>query len=231
MQALVIATYNESLNAPRLVREVKELMPDLTIIVVDDNSPDGTAKAVKELALPDVHVLVRRNKRGYGTAVRDGLVDACKRGAEFIATMDADFSHEPKELPHMFDALEDHDLAIGSRYVGGVRVMNWHPKRLLLSLFANYYVRVILGLKTLDCTSGYRAYRRELLTKMNLKTIRSNGYSFLVEMLWRAARRKASMAEVPILFVERREGESKMSGGVIMESVFMPFRLRLTRRM
>jgi dolichol-phosphate mannosyltransferase len=142
--------------------------------------------------------------------------------------MDSDFSHEPKELPHLLAALERDDMAIGSRYIGGVRVMNWNVKRLLLSIFANFYVRTILGLPAHDCTSGYRAYRRELLEKMNIRTVRSNGYSFLVEMLWRAKKRGATVMEVPIVFVERREGESKMSGSVIAESVLMPWRLRIT---
>jgi dolichol-phosphate mannosyltransferase len=227
MNALVIATYNESLNAPSLVKEIRrELGDDILIIVVDDNSPDKTAQALEELKDPRLDVLVRRNQRGYGTAVRDGLVYAVKKGARKVVTMDSDFSHEPKSLAEMFAALDEADLVIGSRYINGVRVINWQAKRLLLSLFANFYVRKVLGLKTHDCTSGFRGYRSKLIKKMNLSTIRSNGYSFLVEMLWRGCCRKARVEEVPIIFVERREGESKMSGGVIFESVLMPWRLR-----
>jgi len=227
VNAVVIATYNESLNAPAIVREIRAVAPDVAVVIVDDNSPDGTADAVRALGLPGVHVLVRREARGYGTAVRDGLIKAIQLGADRIATMDADFSHEPKSLPAMLAALDDADVAIGSRYVGGVRVINWQIKRLLLSLFANFYVRTILGLSTNDCTSGFRAYRAPMLRRMGLRTLQSNGYSFLVEMLWRAHRRRARLAEVPIVFVERREGESKMSSAVIGESVLMPWRLRL----
>ncbi len=227
MRALIVATYNESLNAPRLIEEIREYQPDLQIIVVDDNSPDNTAGILNDLGDGNLRVIVRKKEKGYGTAVCRGLREALKMGATKVATMDADFSHEPKELSHMFEALEVADVAIGSRYVDGVRVINWKIKRLLLSLFANFYVRTILGLKVNDCTSGYRAYRREILKEMNLKKIDSNGYSFLVEMLWKAKRRKGKIKEVPIVFVERREGESKMDGSVIWESVWMPFRLRL----
>lgn len=230
MNAVVIATYNESLNAPALIREIRAHQPAITIIVVDDNSPDGTARAVEELGLEDVHVVVRRKERGYGTAVCRGLKEALRLGAERVATMDADFSHEPRELGAMLGALDNADVAIGSRYVNGVRVINWQIKRLLLSLFANAYVRTILGLRVNDCTSGYRAYRRSVLAKMKLGTIESNGYSFLVEMLWRAHCHRARIVEVPIIFVERREGESKMSGGVIAESIFRPWKLRLFGR-
>ncbi len=225
-----MATYNESRNAPELIREIRSHLPELRIIVVDDNSPDGTADAVNGLGFEGVSVVVRKNERGYGTAVCTGLREAVRTGAERVATMDADFSHEPKELVNLFAALDEADVAIGSRYVNGVRVINWQIKRLILSLFANAYVRTILGLKINDCTSGYRAYRVKVLKRMKLKTIESNGYSFLVEMLWRAHRRKARVAEVPIVFVERREGESKMDGGVIFESVFRPWLLRFFNR-
>lgn len=229
MNAVVVATYNEALNAPALVRQVKELHPELMVLVVDDNSPDGTARLVEELGLADVYVICRRDARGYGTAVRDGLREACRRGAERVATMDSDFSHNPRELGELLRALDDADVAIGSRYVGGVRVLNWAAQRLLLSLFANTYVRTILGLRAQDCTSGFRAYRRDLLRRMDLPTIQSNGYSFLVEMLWRAHRRRARIVEVPIIFEERREGESKMSSAVIRESVLRPWLLRFRR--
>lgn len=227
MNALVIATYNEALTAPALVRQVRDLHPGLYIILVDDNSPDGTARLVQEMGDARVEVMVRRGARGYGTAVRDGLLRAIELGASRVATMDCDFSHDPRDLGSLFAALDDADVSIGSRYVGGVRVINWQIRRLLLSLFANAYVRTILGFRATDCTSGYRAYRRTVLRRMKLRTLQSNGYSFLVEMLWRATRRGGRIAEVPIIFTERREGESKMSGGVIRESIWMPWRLRL----
>jgi dolichol-phosphate mannosyltransferase len=146
-----------------------------------------------------------------------------------VLTMDADFSHEPKEVPAMFAALERADMCVGSRYVGGVRVLNWQISRLLLSIFANIYVRTILGFRVTDCTSGFRAYRATLLKRVPLKRIESNGYSFLVEMLYRVLATGARVAEHPIVYVERREGQSKMSKSVILESVFMPWRLRLAR--
>jgi len=225
-KAVVVATYNEGLNAPRLVREIRAAVPSAMIIIVDDNSPDGTAALVRQLGLEDVHVVVRTTDRGYGTAVRDGLLEAMALGAKLVVTMDADFSHDPTALGEMFGALRGADMVVGSRYCGGVRVINWPMKRLLLSSFANFYVRTILGFGVQDCTSGYRGYRANTLKRMDILSIRSNGYSFLVEMLWRARRRRARVAEVPIVFVERREGESKMSSAVIWESIFMPWRLR-----
>ncbi len=225
MNAVIIATYNEFHNVPKLIREIKDVLPDCLVLVVDDNSPDGTAKAVRELGIPGVKVMVRTKSRGYGTAIRDGLLKACELGANRIATIDADFSHNPKELPMMFEGLNHADVMIGSRYCGGVRVMNWQMKRLFLSSFANLYVRKILGLPAEDCTSGYRAYRRSVLKKMKLKSIRTNGYAFLVEMLWRAMKRDARVHEHPIVYVERREGESKMSKLIILESAWLPLRL------
>ncbi len=227
MQAVVIATYNEAENIPSLLRQIKEAAPDVAAIVVDDDSPDGTARIAREMGLPGVEVLVRKAERGYGPAVRDGLLHALRRGAGRVATMDADFSHDPRVLPELLARLDEADVAIGSRYVGGVRVINWNAKRLLLSIFANLYVRTILGLDTQDCTSGFRAYQAGVLRKMKLRTVRSNGYSFLVETLWRAARRGATISEFPIIFEERHEGESKMNRGIIWESIWTPWRLRL----
>jgi dolichol-phosphate mannosyltransferase len=229
-QAVVVATYNELKNAPELARRVRAVMPDVRLVFVDDNSPDGTAEALRALGDARLEVVVRTGARGYGTAVRDGLLHAIAAGAEAVATMDADLSHDPADLPALFAALEGGaDVAIGSRYRGGVRVINWPLKRLVLSLFANRYVNAILRLGPEDCTSGFRAYRAGMLAGMGLQTIRSNGYSFLVEMLWRAKCRAATITEVPIIFTERREGESKMSGAVIRESILMPWRLRLGR--
>lgn len=226
MNAVVLATYNEAQNAPDMVRQIQRYVPDCLIVVVDDDSPDGTAALLRDMKVEGLHLIVRKNKRGYGTAVRDGLLEAVGLGAGRIVTMDADFSHDPSDLDRLFAELDRADMVIGSRYIGGVRVINWHPRRLLLSLFANSYIRMILRVKPEDCTSGYRAYRARLLRGMRLKSIESNGYSFLVEMLWRAARRKARIIELPIIFTERREGQSKMSGGIIFESIWMPWRLR-----
>lgn len=226
MNAVVIATYNEAQNVPDMVRQIRHHLPDCLIVVVDDDSPDGTAALLRGLQMDGLHVLVRKGRRGYGTAVRDGLLEAIRLGSDRIATMDADYSHDPADLERLLTELDTADMVIGSRYIGGVRVINWHPRRLLLSLFANSYIRLVLGVKPEDCTSGYRAYRARLLRQMKLKSIESNGYSFLVEMLWRAARRRARIIEIPIIFTERREGQSKMSSGIILESVWMPWRLR-----
>lgn len=230
MNYIVIATYNERENLLVLLPKLREVAPDARVCVVDDNSPDGSGVVAKELGLEDyVRTIVRKGKRGYGTAVRDGLRACIADGAENVLTMDADFSHEPKEVPAMFAALDRADMCVGSRYVGGVRVLNWQISRLLLSIFANVYVRTILGFRVTDCTSGFRAYRATLLKRVPLKRIESNGYSFLVEMLFRVQSAGARVTEHPIIYVERREGQSKMSKSVILESVFMPWRLRLAK--
>lgn len=228
LDCILIATYNERPNITALLPILFERMPQATIVIVDDNSPDGTARVPEELGAGDrVRVIVRTKSRGYGTAMRDGMRACLRMGARRVVTMDADFSHDPAELPAMFAALERADMVLGSRYCGGVRVLNWQISRLLLSLFANAYVRTILGFRVADCTSGFRGYRRSLLARMPLKAINSNGYSFLVELLVHARRAGARFAEHPIVYTERREGQSKMSKAVILESVFMPWRLRM----
>lgn len=229
MDWIVIATYCERENLLKLLPRLREVAPDARVCIVDDDSPDGTARVPRELGLEGfARSIVRKGARGYGTAVRDGIIACHRAGAKRILTMDADFSHDPGEVPAMFAALEGADLCIGSRYTGGVRVLNWRISRLLLSLFANAYVRTILGFGVDDCTSGFRAYRAELIPRLRLRSIRSNGYSFLVEMLQRCKLAGARIAEHPIIYVERREGQSKMSRSVILESVFMPWRLRLS---
>lgn len=227
MDAVIIATYRERENLLQLLPLIRRHAPALRICIVDDNSPDGTAGVPAELGLENVRVVVRRNRRGYGTAVRDGMLACLRDGADRILTMDADLSHDPAELPAMLAALDHADLCIGSRYAGGVRILNWSIHRLLLSLFANRYVQTIMGFPVADCTSGYRAYRAPLLRRVALKRVQSNGYSFLVEMLYRCRLAGARVVEHPIIYSERREGESKMSNTVIAESVLMPFRLRL----
>ncbi len=229
MNWIVIATYCERENLQKLLPRLREVMPGARVCIVDDDSPDGTSKVPGELGMGGfARAIVRKGRRGYGTAVRDGILACHRAGATRILTMDADFSHDPAEVPAMFAALDDAELCIGSRYTGGVRVLNWEISRLLLSLFANAYVRTILGFGVDDCTSGFRAYRAELIPRLGLRTIRSNGYSFLVEMLHRSSLAGARIVEHPIIYVERREGQSKMSRSVILESVFMPWRLRLS---
>jgi len=229
---IVLATYKEAANLKSLLPQLRSVVPDAFIIVVDDNSPDGTPQLLEELARQDPHIvpLIRPGKMGYGSAVLAGFRRALELGAERIVTLDADFSHDPESIPDLLAGLEQADIAIGSRYYQGVRVLNWHVSRLLLSLFANRYVRTILGIPASDATSGFRAYRREAIEAILNSRIDSQGYSFLVEILYRARRRGMRIAEVPIVYSERREGQSKMSGNVIFEAALRPWLLRFGRK-
>ena len=229
MKTLVILpTYNEHDNLPVLVGALLAL-PDVTILVVDDGSPDGTGAVADALAKarPDrIEVMHRSGPRGLGRSYVDGMLRALETDAALICQMDADLSHDPADLPRLMARAEAADLVIGSRYVPGGRIRNWARRRVLLSAFANRYVRAITGLDARDCTSGFRCWRREALQRIALRGITSNGYAFLVEMAWLAARAGCRIAEVPITFTERRAGASKLSGGVIVESVLLPWRLK-----
>ena len=231
MNALVvIPTYNERENLPDLVRAI--LAHDgFRVMVVDDGSPDGTGGIADDLAkeFPGrVDVLHRTGKRGLGRSYVDGLKRALAEGtADLICQMDADWSHDPKFLPSMVAACRDHDVVIGSRYLNGVSVVNWPLRRLFLSTFANRYIHAITGLRVKDCTSGYRCWRREMLARLPLDAVVSEGYAFLVEMMFEAHARGARIGEVPIIFVERRVGSSKLSSGVVVESMLTPWRLRM----
>lgn len=229
---VVLATYNEAPNLVKLLPEILRIMPGARIIVVDDNSPDGTPALLEKLAAeqPDLMPLIREGKGGYGSAMLAGMKRALESGAEFIATLDADFSHDPVELPNLVHALREADVAIGSRYFQGVRVLNWHRSRLLLSLFANRYVKWILNLPAEDATSGFRAYRSAAVQTFMDCQVKSVGYSFLVEILWCLHCRKMRIVEVPVIYTERREGQSKMSGRVIREAVLRPWILRFSGR-
>jgi dolichol-phosphate mannosyltransferase len=230
MNVLVVTpTYNERENLPDLVRAILA-HPDTRVMVVDDQSPDGTGAIADALASEypgRVIVVHRTGKRGLGRSYVEGLQIAIKEGADLICQMDADWSHDPKYLPEMVRAAADHDVVIGSRYLRGVSVVNWPLRRIVLSAFANRYIRAITGLKVQDCTSGYRCWRREMLAKLPLDRVVSDGYAFLVEMLYEAHRRGARIGEVPIIFVERRLGVSKLSGSVLLESGITPWSLRL----
>jgi dolichol-phosphate mannosyltransferase len=229
---LVLATYNEAANLTRLIPRLFEVMPQARVIVVDDNSPDGTPALLEQLraTYPGLQPLIRPGKQGYGTAVLSGFRAALESGASKVITLDADFSHDPEDIPALEKGLEDWDSVIGSRYVGGVRVLNWHPSRLLLSLFANRYVKTILGLTVEDATSGFRGYRRAALHSLLEQPPKSVGYSFLVEILFQLQCLGFRIGEVPIIYTERREGQSKMSNRVIFEAVVRPWILRLGRR-
>jgi dolichol-phosphate mannosyltransferase len=228
---VVVPTYNERENLPILARGILA-HPGYGLLVVDDNSPDGTGALADALAAEHpgrVAVLHRTGPRGLGRSYVDGLRHALASGARLIFQMDADLSHNPEYLPALAAAAADHDLVIGSRYLMGVSVVNWPLHRIFLSAFANRYVRAVTRVSATDCTSGFRCWRREALERLPLESMVSNGYAFIVEMLFEASRRGCRIGEVPIIFVERRQGQSKVSGRVLAESLIVPWRLRLRR--
>lgn len=224
---IVIATYNEIENVPVLLAGILKATPRAHVLVVDDNSPDGTGEYVETLSKKDkrVHAVRRSGKLGYGTAVVAGFRWALERGYPWIGTMDADFSHDPTYLPQVLGGLDQADLAIGSRYVHGISVVNWPLWRLLLSLGGNRYARMLTGIPMHDTTSGFKVFRRELLARIPLERIRSNGYSFIMEQNFWAHKLGGRITEVPIIFVDRRVGVSKMDGHIIREAILTPYRL------
>ena len=233
MSALVVVpTYNECDNLPLLVRGV--LAHDgFNLLIVDDASPDGTGALADSLAAAHpgrIEVMHRTGPRGLGRSYVDGLRHALRTDAELIFQMDADLSHNPEYLPALAAGAARHDVVIGSRYLNGVSVVNWPLRRIFLSTFANRYIRFVTGLTPTDCTSGFRCWRREALSRIPLDRVASAGYAFLVEMLYRAAENGSNIGEVPIIFVERRQGQSKVSSAVLLESLATPWRLRLQRR-
>ena len=224
---VVMPTYNERENIERVVEGIVS-HAGISVLVVDDASPDGTGDIAETLAARHpgrVHVMHRTGPRGLGLAYIDGLRHALASGADAIGQMDADMSHDPKYLPSLVSALAHSDLAIGSRYLGGVAVVNWPLHRIMLSSFANRYIRAITGLRPRDCTSGFRVWRRDALARLPLDAARGSGYAFLTEMLFEAARSGCRISEVPIVFVERERGYSKVSSGVLTECLAMPWRL------
>ena len=229
-RALVITpTYNERPNIRTLVERVLAQDPRLECLFVDDNSPDGTGDLIAELAAsnPRVHLMRRPKKLGLGTAYRDGFRWALERDYELIFEMDADFSHDPGHLPAFLKAAETADFVLGSRYLDGkVTVMNWPITRLILSYGANIYARWVTGMKLWDATGGFKCFHRRVLEAIDLNDVRSNGYAFQIEMSYRALRRGFKPVEIPIVFADRTEGESKMSGNIVREAVFMVWRLR-----
>jgi len=224
---VIVPTYNERDNLSALVSALMRI-DGLRVVIVDDNSPDGTGDEADRLAAASsgrVSTLRRTGVRGLGRSYIDGMSAALRTGATHVCQMDADFSHDPAELPRLLEAGATADLVIGSRYVPGGQLHNWPAHRVALSTFANWYVRGITRLPVRDCTSGFRCWTRELLARLPLDRIVSEGYAFLVEMVWEARAAGGRIVEVPITFVERREGQSKMSGRVIAESVLLPWRL------
>lgn len=229
-KALVITpTYNEAVNIPNLVPKILRQATDIEILIIDDNSPDGTAAIVKGLQQtnPRVHLIERPAKMGLGTAYVVGFKYAIEHKFDYVFEMDADFSHNPKELLNFLHKIQDYDLVIGSRYIRGVSVVYWPFRRLLLSYFANLYTRIVTGLPVKDATSGFKCYRREVLESIDLDEIRSNGYAFQIEMNFMAWKRGFRLCEIPIIFVDRNKGESKMSGNIVYEAAFMVWKLKL----
>jgi dolichol-phosphate mannosyltransferase len=224
---VIIPTYNERENLPVLARQVLDQFP-YQVLVVDDNSPDGTGAVADEIAraYPSrLQVMHRTGERGLGLSYLDGFRWALTTDADLICQMDADLSHDPRYLPDLVAAAAGHDIVLGSRYLNGVSVVNWPLRRIILSSFANAYVRTITGLTTRDSTSGYRCWRRATLAGLELERLLSHRYAFMVETVFEVARRGGRVGEVPIVFVERRQGASKMSGRVLLESMVMPWRL------
>jgi len=226
---VIIPTYNERENARNVVYSVLGSDARADVLIVDDNSPDGTGDIVAaiEKENPRVHLLRRAGKLGLGTAYRDGFRWALERDYEYIMEMDADFSHDPAHIPKFLDAAQKADFVIGSRYLdGNVTVVDWPIRRLLLSYFASVYARTVTGLHIWDMTAGFKCFHREVLAAIDLNDVRSNGYAFQIEMNFRAHRKGFSWTEIPIVFTDRTHGTSKMHGGIVREAVLMVWRLR-----
>lgn len=229
---VVIPTYNEAENIPMLIPSVLSQDRAFDVLVVDDRSPDGTANAVRALqSSPQfsgrVFLIERENKSGLGTAYVAGFKFALERGYDVAFEMDADFSHDPQELPRLFKLTSEYDVVIGSRYISGVNVVNWPMRRLILSYMANLYTRIITGLPVKDTTSGFVCYRRKVLESIDLDSLRSNGYAFQIEIKFKAWKKGFRLHEVPIIFVDRRVGISKMSKHIMYEAALMVWKLKL----
>ena len=228
---VIVPTYNERENLPKLLDRLLEI-PNLRVLVVDDDSPDGTGVIADDFAASGrVSVLHRRGPRGLGRAYLNGITHALHTDADVICQMDADLSHQPEQLRAMLDAVRHADLVIGSRYIPDGRIVNWPLRRRLLSAGANAYIRLICSIPARDCTSGFRCWRRERLAALPLDKIDSEGYAFLVELLYLAFSAGSVIAEVPITFIERARGKSKLRLSILAESVIVPWRLVLSRRL
>jgi dolichol-phosphate mannosyltransferase len=228
---VIIPTYNELDNLPRILPDVLGRDPSFSVLVVDDNSPDGTGALADQLAAESqgrIHVLHRTQKSGLGQAYLAGFRWALERDYELIFEMDADFSHDPKFLPDFLLAAKQADVILGSRYISGVNVVNWPMSRLLLSYYANVYSRLVTGLPLRDATGGFKCFHRRVLEAIDLNAVRSNGYSFQIEMSFRAFRKGFRIKEIPIVFVDRQAGTSKMSKSIVREAIWMVWRLRLS---
>jgi dolichol-phosphate mannosyltransferase len=227
---VIVPTYNEADNIRELVPRILEQEPGMEILIVDDNSTDGTGALVDELMQtePRLHVLHRPGKMGLGTAYVDGFRYALERDYDYVFEMDADFSHDPDSLPAFLEAIQDADLVVGSRYLNGVTVVNWPLTRLILSYCANLYTRIITWMPLKDATGGFKCFRRATLEQVDLSRVNSDGYGFQIEMNFKVWRRGLRIKEIPILFVDRRVGISKMNKKIIWEAMWLVWKLRLS---
>jgi dolichol-phosphate mannosyltransferase len=226
---VIIPTYNEMENIDKIIRQVIMTGASIDILIIDDNSPDGTAEHVKKMQqeFNNIQLIERAGKMGLGTAYVAGFKYALQNGYDYIFEMDADFSHDPNEIPNFLTAIKEADLIIGSRYIKGVNVVNWPLSRLLLSYFANRYTSFVTGLPVRDSTSGFKCFRRQVLASLNLENVHSGGYSFQIEMNFKAWKKGFRLKEIPIIFIDRAVGKSKMSKQIIREAVFMVWKLKI----
>ena len=226
---ILIPTLNEKENLERLVPQIFGLMPGISVLIVDDNSTDQTSELIESMSVDfkNLFLLKRKNNFGYGRACIDGFKWVLEKPYDFLVTMDADFSHDFNAIPALIEKLKNFDVVAGSRYIMGGGVKNWNFFRRILSRFANFYVKIILGLPIMDATTGFNSYRTNSLAKLDLSKIKSDGYAFLVELKYRLVQAGFKFSEHPILFSERREGKSKMSTQIIWESVWLPWKIRL----
>jgi dolichol-phosphate mannosyltransferase len=229
---IVIPTYNEIENINAIINAVLNIDSDINILIVDDNSPDGTAIEVEKMMQTNnkIHLLKREGKLGLGTAYCEGFKYCIENNFDYIFEMDADFSHNPCEIPNFLKAIKDNDLVIGSRYLTGMNVVNWPLRRLLLSYTASLYTRLITWIPIKDTTGGFKCFRADMLKKINLSKIRSNGYGFQIEMNYKIWKKGGRIKEIPIVFEDRRSGNSKMNKKIIFEAFFLVWKLRFTRK-
>ena len=226
---IIVPTYNERENLPQLVNRLLALPVPVDLLIVDGNSPDGTGRIADDLAIkhPEIHVLHETEKRGLGRAYILSFKWALQHGYEYIFEMDSDFSHNPDDIPQFLEAARQADLVLGSRYINGIRIINWPLKRLMLSKAAANYVRIITGMPFTDPTGGYKCFRRRALQSLNLDKIQSNGYGFQIELTHKLWRQGFKVAEVPIIFTDRTHGQSKMAGGIVNEAFWLVWQLWL----
>ncbi len=226
---VVTPTYNEAENVERLLNAVLSQDPSIDMLIVDDNSPDGTAQIVEKLQQNNnrIHLIKRAGKMGLGTAYVAGFKYAIENKFDYVMEMDADFSHDPNEIPKFIKMIQDYDVVLGSRYINGVRILNWPIRRLILSYTASLYTRIITGMPIKDTTGGYKCFKRKVLESIDLEKIHSNGYAFQIEMNYKAWKKGFKITELPITFVDRTHGTSKMSKKIVYEAVLLVWKLKL----